>query len=102
LGNDTDPVAGLEFNNAVERWGLTVTPVYETPKDLGDGLFLQQLQVQGRFYQPFDLKSYPLDRQQLPIMLEDSSNTRDAVYYVYDEGWSLVARCAALSHQPQL
>lgn len=31
-GNETDPSASLEFNNAVEHWGLTVTNVYEKPK----------------------------------------------------------------------
>lgn len=65
--------------------------------ELEDGQLLQQLQVQGRFYQPFDLKNYPLDKQSLPIIIEDSSNTRDAVYYVFDESESGAMRQIATS-----
>lgn len=42
------------------------------------------MKVQGRFFQPLDLKAYPLDKQRLRITIEDNSNTRDVVVYQPD------------------
>jgi hypothetical protein len=81
---DLDPVSGLEFVNAVETWGLMLTPLTESPEQLANGDFVQTLSVQGRFYKSFKLNDYPLDRQTLSIMLEDTTNTIDAIQYRAD------------------
>ena len=82
---DLSPTSSLEFVNAVETWGLMVTPLTEEPEQLSNGDFAQTLSVQGRFYKAFDLANYPLDAQTLTIMLEDSTNTADSIVYKVDD-----------------
>lgn len=82
---DIDPVATLEFANSVEEWGLMVTNLNEEPVELASGEMLQTMRVQGRFFQPFELSKYPLDKQELNIYLEDSVNDANTVVYVADE-----------------
>ena len=60
------------------------TAVYDEPKQLPDGSNHQQLRVSGRFYEPYDLLRYPLDRQRIALYLEDSTRTIDEVVYVAD------------------
>jgi hypothetical protein len=81
---DADPVSTLEFANSVEEWGLMVTNLTEKPMDLPGGVHLQQMRVQGRFFQPFDLSNYPLDKQSLQITVEDTVNDNSAIVYVPD------------------
>jgi len=76
-----DPIANLEFANAVEDWGMTQKPEYETPLQQPDGSLYQLLRVEGRFLQPFSLVRYPLDQQHISIMLENSLySAKDLVY----------------------
>lgn len=81
---ENDPTSSLELTNAVEEWGLMITPMYAEPKQLSDGSKYQILRIQGRFYQPFDLVNYPLDSQKLTLLVENSSDTVDKVVYVPD------------------
>ena len=81
---DIDPVSTLEFANSVEEWGLMVTNLTERPVDLPNGEHLQQMRVQGRFFEPFNLANYPLDRQKLQITLEDTVNDNTKIVYVPD------------------
>lgn len=81
---ENDPTATLELINAVDEWGLMLTPLYPEPKKLSDGSNYQILRIQGRFYQPFDLVNYPLDSQKLTLLVENSSDTVDKVVYVPD------------------
>lgn len=79
-----DPTASLELTNNIERWGLTMTPVYEEPKELPTGELIQQFHVQGRFFQPLDMSDYPLDEHQLTVQIEDTQFAEDQVVYVAD------------------
>lgn len=81
---DLDPTSGLEFVNAVETWGLMLTPLTEEPEQLANGDFVITMSVQGRFYESFGLTEYPLDKQSLSIMLEDTTNTIDKIQYRAD------------------
>jgi hypothetical protein len=81
---DLDPTASLEFTNAVERWGFTKTNLLEKPETLPDGSHYQVLTVQGRFFQPFSLRDFPLDRQTLSISVEDSVHGQDQLVYIPD------------------
>lgn len=82
---DLAPTSTLEFVNAVETWGLMVTPLTEEPEQLPNGDYVQTLSVQGRFYKSFALGDYPLDSQTLTIMLEDTTNTVDKIQYKVDD-----------------
>jgi hypothetical protein len=96
-----DPIADLEFTNAVEEWGMTQKPGYEKPQPQSDGSWYQILRVEGRFFQPYNLSKYPLDHQQLGITLENSIYTTKDLIYIADtkdsgfadtlavQGWSI-------------
>lgn len=81
---DIDPTGTIEFTNMVEEWGKQQENLNEAPKDLPDGSKYQIMRVEGRFVQPFSLADYPLDKQKLSIMVEDTTNGSDAVAYVID------------------
>ena len=81
---DADPVSTLEISNVVEEWGLLINPLLEEPEVLDNGDNVMPLRIQGRFFQPFDLRDYPLDSQRLTLIVEDSSNTEDVFVYVPD------------------
>jgi len=81
---DIDPTASLEIANVVEEWGLIITPLSEEPEVLSNGDNTITLRVQGRFFQPFDMRDYPLDKQELTLIIEDSTNPEDVVVFVPD------------------
>jgi hypothetical protein len=81
---EIDPLANLEFINAVEEWGMSNVPAYEEPRELPDGSSYQMLRVEGRFVHPFELTRYPLDRQLLGIQIENTVETFDRLVYVAD------------------
>lgn len=85
---DVDPISTLEFANSVEEWGLMVTNLTEEPQVLSSGENLQAMRVQGRFFQPFDLSNYPLDKQELNIYIEDSVNDESIIVYQADNSAS--------------
>ena len=81
---DIDPTGTIEFTNMVEEWGKQQENLLSEPKVLADGSKYQIMRVEGRFVQPFSLADYPLDKQKLSIMVEDTTNGADAVSYVID------------------
>ena len=81
---DYDAVSTIEFANSVEEWGLTVTNLSEKPQKLANGDNLQELRVQGRFFEPFSLGNYPLDKQNLQITIENLNDSINNVVYVPD------------------
>ena len=81
---EADPTTTLEFINAVEDWQLKSTMVYAQPKTLPDGSKYQEMRVNGRFYQPYDLRQYPLDSQQIALYIEDTRRTVTEVVYLAD------------------
>ncbi len=82
---DIDPTATLEFTNMVEEWGKQQENLLTEPKILADGSKYQFMRVEGRFVQPFSLSDYPLDKQKLSIMVEDTTNGANTVSYVFDK-----------------
>jgi hypothetical protein len=79
-----DPIADLEFTNAVEDWSMTQKPGYEKPQLQPDGSLYQILRMEGRFFQPYNLAKFPLDRQQLGILIENSIYTAQQLVYLAD------------------
>jgi hypothetical protein len=80
-----DPIENVEFANGVEDWGKVLTPVYEEIQTLPDGSFYQALRLEGRFTQPLSFQNYPLDRENLNILLENSVYTVEQLVYVADK-----------------
>jgi len=81
---DEDPTASLEFANSVQDWDFTQLALSEEPMELDSGEKLMQYRIQGRFFEPLELGDYPLDHQQLSILLEDSMLTGDDLVLVPD------------------
>lgn len=81
---EKDPSASVELTNTVEESGTLFAPVYEQPITLQDGSKYQSWRVQGRFFQPFDLRNYPLDKQKLIVQIETTNDTLDKVVFTAD------------------
>lgn len=79
---DRDPTENVEFTNNVEQWGTMITPSYDEPQELPDGRYLQELRVEGRFFNTFNLERYPFDKHNVTITLEDNELGTDAFVYV--------------------
>lgn len=98
-GGDFDPSQTFEFTNAVQSWDLLRKPLYTDdqgsprPAVMPDGSLYQIYHVHGRFQNPFDLRDYPFDRQDIRIELEESDSLADEFVYVWDHDGSLY-------HQP--
>ncbi|MBM0740663.1 hypothetical protein JOY44_03355 [Phormidium sp. CLA17] len=80
-----DPIADLELVNSVDDWGMTQKLGYEKPQKQPDGSQYQIIRVEGRFFQPFSLAKYPLDRQRLGVTLENSIYTSKDLVYLADQ-----------------
>lgn len=85
---DINPIETLEFTNMVEEWGKQQEALLEEPKVLSDGSKYQIVRVEGRFVQPFSLVNFPLDKQKLSIMVEDTTNGVDTVSFEIDRNGS--------------
>jgi len=81
---DTDPTLALEFANAVEGRQLKKTMAFPEPKLMPDGSKYQEMRVSGLFFQAYDLRMYPLDRQHITLYLEDGGRTLDEVVFIAD------------------
>ncbi|MBF0377031.1 MAG: hypothetical protein HQK72_06065 [Desulfamplus sp.] len=81
---DFDPVQSLEFTNLVENWSLTKKLLMDSPKIMPDGSKYQTITIEGRFFQPFDLRSYPLDKQKLELFIENPLFNYEDVVFIPD------------------
>lgn len=79
---DIDPTEKFEFKNEIERWGTTVTPLYEEPATFEDGTRYQLVNYHGMFNNKFPLHAYPLDGQDILLEMEDLDHGRDHLRYV--------------------
>ncbi|MBF0573049.1 MAG: hypothetical protein HQK69_04735 [Desulfamplus sp.] len=79
-----DPVKSMTFTNLVEDWSLTKKILMEPSTILSDGSRYQVMRIEGRFFQPFDLRSYPLDKQKLELFIENPTFPYDEVVYLPD------------------
>ena len=81
---DFDPVTTLEFTNVVDNWGLTKDNILDSAQILKDGSHYQVMHVGGRFFQTFDLHRYPLDKQELSVYVENSTESVENLVYIPD------------------
>lgn len=82
---DIDPSETAELVNNVESWGLTKVRTYPKPITFPDGRKYQCLRIEGRFFQPFSLKRFPLEHHTLSLSLEDNTYTVDKIIYRLDQ-----------------
>ena len=81
---DIDPSQTVEFTNNVESWGLTKARTYPKPITLPDGRRYQCLRIEGRFFQPFSLRRFPLENHTLSLSIEDNTYAADKLVYRFD------------------
>ncbi|MCO6480536.1 MAG: hypothetical protein J5I94_28090 [Phaeodactylibacter sp.] len=74
----------IEFVNSVEKWGFTQADFSEEPELLPDGYWYNGMRIEGRFYHPFALYDFPLDRHQLRIHIENVDYPQDSLVYLPD------------------
>lgn len=79
-----DPSETVEFTNNVESWGLTKARTYPKPIMLPDGRRYQCLRIEGRFFQPFSLRRFPLEQHTLSLSIEDNTYSADKLVYRFD------------------
>lgn len=108
---ERDPSKSLRFVNLLEAWALTLAPAFDEPVTLGDGQRYQRFTGEGRFFHKFELGSFPLDRQQVVLELEDVQRGDGGLVLELDPasslapelrvpGWDVGAPLAEVSHQP--
>jgi hypothetical protein len=100
---DIDPTMSVEFTNNVESWGLTKNKTYPKPIKLPDGRSYQSMRIEGRFFNSFNLKRFPLESHTLAIKIEDNTYAADKLVYRFDRrhsgldsglevtGWSIAS-----------
>lgn len=80
-----DPSESVEFVNNVESWGLTKAKTYPKPITLSDGHQYQCLRIEGRFFQPFSLKRFPLEHHKVSLAIEDNTYDVSRILYKFDQ-----------------
>jgi hypothetical protein len=85
---EIDPTETVEFTNNVESWGLTKNKTYPKPITLPDGRKYQAIRIEGRFFNSFSLKRFPLESHTLAIKIEDNTYAADKLIYRFDRSHS--------------
>ncbi len=80
---DRNPM-NIEFVNAVDKWGATVTPFHEEAILTEDGYWYNGMRYEGRFYHAFELEKFPLDGHLLTLQIENIDQVSDSLVYVED------------------
>ena len=88
---ELDPT-NIEFVNAVEKWGMTLTPFGDTAAVMKDGTFYKIFRVEGRFFHSFSLNRFPLDRHQLDIQIENPEYPADTLIYIPDTNGAIIRK----------
>ena len=81
---DIDPTETVEFTNNVESWGLTKNKTYPKPITFPDGRHYQSMRIEGRFFNSFSLKRFPLESHTLALKIEDNTYAADKLLYRFD------------------
>lgn len=79
-----NPHESVEMVNPNELWGHVSRPLYDQPVELSNGELYQVIRVQGRFSRKFFFDNFPFDRQELAVVLEDSTAETNRLQYQAD------------------
>lgn len=82
---ESDPTASFEFMNHSESWATINTKPTEKPELLPDGWQYQVMHIQGRMSEKMNLRSYPFDKQNLTILMEDAAADVNGLKYEIEE-----------------
>ncbi len=75
------PWESAEFMNAFDPADHVRTPLYDEPQVMPDGTLYMVIRQQGIFSSKLPLQSYPFDKQNLTVAMEDSVyGTADLIY----------------------
>lgn len=75
------PWESAEFMNAFDPADHVRTPLYDEPQEMPDGTLYMVIRQQGIFSSKFPLQTYPFDKQNLTVAMEDSVfGTSDLIY----------------------
>ncbi|OWY25450.1 hypothetical protein C7N43_19850 [Sphingobacteriales bacterium UPWRP_1] len=80
---DIDPT-GIEIVNRIEDWGANDEPFADTVTVLKDGFKYNGLRMEGRFFHPFEMERFPIDRHVLDIQIENADYPVDSIVYLPD------------------
>jgi hypothetical protein len=82
---EADPTASFEFMNHSESWATINTKPTEKAETLPDGSQYQVMHIQGRMSEKMNLRSYPFDKQNLVILMEDVAADINGLRYEIEE-----------------
>jgi hypothetical protein len=82
---EADPTASFEFMNHSESWATINTKPTEKPELLPDGWQYHVMHIQGRMSEKMNLRSYPFDKQNLIILMEDAALDSSGLVYEIEE-----------------
>jgi len=82
---EIDPSETVEFTSNVESWGLTKAKTYPKPVTFADGRHYQAMRIEGRFFQPFSLRRFPLEHHTLSVSIEDNTYSAERLLYRFDK-----------------
>ena len=82
---ESDPTASFEFMNHSESWATINTKPTEKAETLPDGWQYQVMHIQGRMSEKMNLRSYPFDKQNLVILMEDVAADINGLQYEIEE-----------------
>ncbi len=82
---EADPTASFEFMNHSESWATINTKPTEKAETLPDGWQYQVMHIQGRMSEKMNLRSYPFDKQNLVILMEDAAADINGLQYQIEE-----------------
>lgn len=81
---DIDPTETMEIINAVDQASLVKKNLLKKPAIQKDGSKYQIIDIESRFNHTFMLDRFPLDSHKLGILIEDSNEGINQIYYVID------------------
>jgi|LakMenEpi03Aug12_release.lakeMendotaPanAssembly.Ray.scaffolds.fasta_scaffold00666_9 hypothetical protein len=79
------PHESVEMVNPNELWGHVSRALYDQPVEMSSGELYQVIRVQGRFSRKFFFDNFPFDRQELVVVLEDSTAETNRLRYQADD-----------------
>ncbi|MCO6491553.1 MAG: hypothetical protein J5I98_24265 [Phaeodactylibacter sp.] len=80
----------IEFVNSLDKWGFSWENFTEEPELLPDGYWYNGMRIEGRFYHPFALYDFPLDRHHLDIHIENIDYPQDSLVYLPDSSGAFI------------
>lgn len=81
---ELDPTATMDFINRFQGWDHELIDLYDGPQDLPDGSQYMAFRYRGQFRGELLMHSYPFDRHELVIEIEDKERAANELEYVAD------------------